>query len=82
MVWGLQYAIETCGLTKKFYETRSLKEVLAHPFQKREVPALEAVDLQIREGELFGVLGHNGAGKTTLIKILCTLVLPDGGKHT
>jgi len=79
-VWGLQYAIETCGLTKKFYETRSLKEILAHPFQKREVPALEAVDLQIREGELFGVLGHNGAGKTTLIKILCTLVLPDGGE--
>jgi len=30
------------------------------------------VDLEIRDGELFGLLGPNGAGKTTLIKILCT----------
>src|SRR5437588_4218123 len=36
----------------------------------REVVALDRIDLQIRHGEIFGLLGHNGAGKTTLVKIL------------
>jgi ABC-2 type transport system ATP-binding protein len=38
------------------------------------------VDLQIEEGEIFGILGPNGAGKTTLLSILSTLLLPDRGK--
>ncbi|MDG6903975.1 MAG: ABC transporter ATP-binding protein [Nitrososphaerota archaeon] len=43
------------------------------------VTALDGVDLTVEQGEVFGLLGPNGAGKTTLIKILSTLVLPDGG---
>lgn len=43
------------------------------------IQALRGIDLQVREGETFGVLGPNGAGKTTLIKILCTLVIHDEG---
>ena len=49
-------------------------------WKKREKEALKGVDLQIEEGEIFGILGPNGAGKTTLLSILCTLLLPDRGK--
>ena len=49
-------------------------------WKKRETEALKGVDLQIEEGEIFGILGPNGAGKTTLMSILCTLLLPDRGK--
>jgi ABC-2 type transport system ATP-binding protein len=44
------------------------------------VEALRGVNLQIKQGEVFGLLGPNGAGKTTLIKILCTLVIHDEGR--
>jgi ABC-2 type transport system ATP-binding protein len=41
--------------------------------------ALQAVDLDIREGEIFALLGPNGAGKTTLINIVCGIVRPTSG---
>ncbi len=48
-------------------------------WKKRQKEALKGIDLQIEEGEIFGILGPNGAGKTTLMSILCTLLLPDRG---
>ena len=47
---------------------------------KKRTEALKGVDLQVSEGEIFGILGPNGAGKTTLLSILSTLLLPDRGK--
>jgi ABC-2 type transport system ATP-binding protein len=41
--------------------------------------AVEAVDLSVRKGEIFGLLGPNGAGKTTLIKMMCGLLEPSAG---
>jgi oleandomycin transport system ATP-binding protein len=55
--------IEAEGLVKHFGETR----------------ALQGVDLAVRRGTVLGVLGPNGAGKTTAIRILSTLLIPDGG---
>ena len=47
---------------------------------KNQKLVLKGVDLQIEEGEIFGILGPNGAGKTTLLSILSTLLLPDQGR--
>ena len=47
--------------------------------QKKEIQALENINLEIERGELFGLLGPNGAGKTTLTKILSTILLPTEG---
>lgn len=41
--------------------------------------ALENIDLEIQEGEIFALLGPNGAGKTTLISIICGIVTPTSG---
>jgi len=44
--------------------------------------ALDAIDLEVREGEIFALLGPNGAGKTTLIGLICGLVRPQVGTVT
>jgi ABC-2 type transport system ATP-binding protein len=57
-------AIETSGLVKVFGENR----------------AVDGVDLAVPAGSVYGVLGPNGAGKTTTVKMLATLLRPDGGE--
>ena len=59
-------AIETEGLTKYYGDTRGV----------------ERLDLQVREGEVFGFLGPNGAGKTTTIRLLLDLIRPTSGAAT
>jgi ABC-2 type transport system ATP-binding protein len=46
----------------------------------RPLVALDRVDLEIRRGEIFGVLGANGSGKSTLIRLIATLLIPDDGE--
>ncbi len=60
-------AIKAEGLTKRFY-------------QRGEVVAVDQLDLEVMEGEIFGFLGPNGAGKTTTIKMLLGLIFPDAGR--
>jgi ABC-2 type transport system ATP-binding protein len=47
-----------------------------------EVLAVQGVDLEVGEGEIYGFLGPNGAGKTTTVRMLTTLLLPTGGRAT
>ncbi len=56
-------AIEASGLVKAFGDTK----------------AVDGVDLAVARGAVYGVLGPNGAGKTTTIRMLATLLRPDGG---
>jgi ABC-2 type transport system ATP-binding protein len=44
--------------------------------------AVDRVSLEIRRGEIFGVLGPNGSGKSTLIRLIATLLIPDDGRIT
>jgi ABC-2 type transport system ATP-binding protein len=45
-----------------------------------EVRAVQGVDLEVGEGEIYGFLGPNGAGKTTTVRMLTTLLLPTAGR--
>jgi ABC-2 type transport system ATP-binding protein len=57
-------AVEAVGLQKSYGDVR----------------VLDGVDLSVRRGSVLALLGPNGAGKTTTVKILSTLVAPDGGR--
>ncbi|GAA4915293.1 ABC-2 type transport system ATP-binding protein [Nonomuraea thailandensis] len=59
-------AIQTSGLVKVFGDTR----------------AVDGLDLSVPAGAVYGVLGPNGAGKTTAVRMLATLLRPDGGEAT
>ncbi|MCR3722913.1 MULTISPECIES: ATP-binding cassette domain-containing protein [Prauserella salsuginis group] len=59
-------AIETSGLVKVFGATR----------------AVDGIDLTVPEAAVYGILGPNGAGKTTFVRMLATLLRPDGGHGT
>src|SRR5512138_1511037 len=66
--------IETRGLRKSFTSRQGR--------EKKTVEAVRGVDLDVAEGEIFGFLGPNGAGKTTMLRMLATLIEPDGGTAT
>src|SRR5258708_11159356 len=64
------FAVETMGLTKRYPLT----------WKRKVLVALDHLDLQIRPGEVFGLLGPNGSGKSTTLKLLLGLAIPNEGE--
>ena len=62
----MDYAVQTRGIGRSF----------------GDVKAVDAIDLAIPRGEIYGFLGPNGAGKTTLVRMLITLLMPSAGSAT
>jgi ABC-2 type transport system ATP-binding protein len=61
-------------------ETRNLTKIYRDFWGRQKVRALKALDLEVRRGEIFGLLGPNGSGKTTTIKLLLGLLFPTSGQ--
>ena len=66
--------------TEVIIETRSLTKVYRDFWGRQKVRALKALDLEVRRGEIFGLLGPNGSGKTTTIKLILGLLFPTSGQ--
>jgi ABC-2 type transport system ATP-binding protein len=64
------FAVETAGLTKRYPLT----------WKRKVLVALDHLDLQIRPGEVFGLLGPNGSGKSTTLKLLLGLIVASEGE--
>ncbi len=61
-------------------ETRNLTKVYRDFWGRQKVRALKALDLEVRRGEILGLLGPNASGKTTTIKLLLGLLFPTSGQ--
>jgi ABC-2 type transport system ATP-binding protein len=80
----MQDAVVIDGVSKIFKKSRPLLwwKSKADEKQKREVRAIDNVNLTVKRGEIVGILGANGSGKSTLIRMLSTLLIPDTGRIT
>jgi len=74
------FAVEVDNLRKEFFRRDATR---THGRKKRKrVAALEDVTFTMERGECVAILGQNGSGKSTLVRLLSTLLLPDGGSAT
>jgi ABC-2 type transport system ATP-binding protein len=66
--------------TNVIVETRNLGKIYRDFWGRKKVHALKSLDLEVRRGEIFGLLGPNGSGKSTTIKLMLGLLFPTSGR--
>jgi ABC-2 type transport system ATP-binding protein len=66
-------------MTTAILEIRSLTKHFRHNWTMRRFVALDGLDVQVRQGEIYGIIGPNGAGKTTTFKVILGLLRPTAG---
>jgi ABC-2 type transport system ATP-binding protein len=64
----------------RLLDIEKLSKHFRNPWTFRRVRAVSGIDLSLREGEIFGLIGHNGAGKTTTFKLLLGFLRPSSGR--
>jgi ABC-2 type transport system ATP-binding protein len=74
------FAVEVDNLRKEFFRRDAVRTHMRK--RRKRVAALEDVTFTMERGECVAILGQNGSGKSTLVRLLSTLLLPDGGKAT
>ena len=62
----MEYILETSGLTKVYGQKEAARDV----------------NLHIREGQIYGLIGRNGAGKTTIMRMISGLSMPTSGSYS
>ncbi|MCZ8521074.1 MULTISPECIES: ABC transporter ATP-binding protein [Paenibacillus] len=60
----MEYILKTCHLSKSFGQTQAVRDI----------------NINIKEGDIYGLLGNNGAGKTTIIRMILGLITPTNGE--
>ena len=75
-----QSAEQTSTQPEVVVETRNLSKIYRDFWGRQKVRALKALDIEVRRGEIFGLLGPNGSGKSTTIKLLLGLLFPTSGQ--
>lgn len=61
-------------------ETRGLTKIYRDFWGRKKVHALKSLDVEVKKGEIFGLLGPNGSGKSTTIKLILGLLFPSAGR--
>jgi ABC-2 type transport system ATP-binding protein len=83
MVHRSQVALDVSNVSKEFLKSEGIRWPWKRNGNGRAtVVAVDDISLQVRRGEVFGILGPNGSGKSTLVRCVSTLLVPDAGTIT
>jgi D-methionine transport system ATP-binding protein len=77
---GVNKLIQVLNISKSYRIQSNTKQNALSTSKTRTVEALKNVSLEVKKGEVFGIIGESGAGKSTLIRLLNRLETPDSGE--
>ena len=75
-------SIKVEGITLHFPKQRNIFAIISDFFRKKErkFTALSGIDLEIKQGEVVGIIGRNGSGKSTLLRVISGIYPPNKGE--